>query len=89
MSQQPTDNQHEARTAGTFARSVREVLEKLVTAHQHHATTSTTTFTADGPFAELLPFLRCNVELAEEAEVTLEPANFKLPQVLTSHELRT
>ena len=70
-----------APTAGAFARSVREMLEKLVTAHQHHATTSTTTFTAGAPFADLLPFLRCTAELAEEPEVTLEPANFKLPQV--------
>jgi len=68
----------------SFGKSVRYLLERLVTAYDRDAASQCSSFSADTPFSELLPFLApLRPELAQQMDVCLDPQNFSLPVVGT------
>ncbi len=69
-------------TPRAFAASVRAMIEALVTACQEEGPpTPVSTFSAEGAFAQVAPFVPLDAALATDPAATLDPTNFALPSV--------
>jgi len=71
-------------TPHAFAEDVRTMIEALITACEDNVQPAApvSSFSAQGPFALVAPFLSLDASLATDPSVTLEPANFALPAVV-------